>query len=69
MSPESYIVEFNSRLNAVATFYVFYLSLNLNDDLLEEKIQQNFMLLMMAKLYYVCDFPLKYAILISLAQS
>ena len=42
---------------------------NLNGDLLEEKLQQNFMLLMMATLYYVSDFPLKYAILISLAQS
>ena len=44
-------------------------TINLNGDLLEEKLQQNFMLLMMATLYYVTDFPLKYAFLISLAQS
>ena len=57
------------RCYTISIHSIYASHLNLNGDLLEEKLQQNFMLLMMATLYYVTDFPLKYAILISLAQS
>ena len=47
------------RCYTVPIHSIYTSHLNLNGDLLEEKLQQNFMFLMMATLYYVSDFPLK----------